>query len=198
MVGTVLTIWTRRLLTSSRSGLSVADWIAPLLTAILFGILAWRLGPHFDLLPYSGLAAVGVPLAVIDVIEQRLPSPLVYSGLTVVAGLFAMSAALYSTTSSLLRALAGMAVLVVFYLVLALISGGGLGAGDVKLGALVGIAVGWSSWSALLTATFLGWFAAAIMWLILRVARRRPRGSVLPMGPFILLGALPTICVLPV
>lgn len=198
MVGTVLTIWTRRLLTSRRSGLSVMDWIAPLLTAILFGILAWRLGPHFDLLPYSGLAAVGVALAVIDVIEQRLPSPLVYSGLTVVGALFATSTALYSTMPSLLRALAGMAVLMVFYLVLALVSGGGLGAGDVKLGALVGITVGWMSWSSLITATFLGWFAAALMWLILRVARRRPRGSLLPMGPFILLGALLTICVLPV
>jgi leader peptidase (prepilin peptidase)/N-methyltransferase len=174
------------------------DWIAPLLTAILFGILAWRLGPHFDLLPYSGLAAVGVALAVIDVIEQRLPSPLVYSGLTVVGALFATSTALYSTMPSLLRALAGMAVLMVFYLVLALVSGGGLGAGDVKLGALVGITVGWMSWSSLITATFLGWFAAALMWLILRVARRRPRGSLLPMGPFILLGALLTICVLPV
>ena len=62
----------------------------------------------------------------------------------------------------------------------------------------MGITVGWSSWSALITATFLGWFAAALVWLILRVARRRPQGSVLPMGPFLVLGALLTICVLPV
>ncbi len=71
-----------------------------------------------DLLPYSSLAAISVALAVIDVIEQRLPSPLVYSGLAVVGALLAMSAALHATLPSLLRALAGMAVVVVFYLVL--------------------------------------------------------------------------------
>jgi leader peptidase (prepilin peptidase) / N-methyltransferase len=198
VVGVALTMWTRRFLASRRPGLSVADWIAPLLTAILFGILAWRFGTHFDLLPYSCLAAIGVALAVIDVIEQRLPSPLVYSGLAVVGALLATSAALHSTVPSLLRAVAGMAVLVVFYLVLALLSGGGLGAGDVKLGGLLGLALGWLSWSALVTATFLGWFAAALVWLLLRVARRSPRGSVLPMGPFLLFGALLTISLMPI
>lgn len=130
VIGATLTLWMRKLLTSRRPGLTAADWIAPLLTAILFGILAWRFGPHFRLLPYSGLAAIGIALAVIDVIEQRLPSPLVYCGLAVVGALLATSTALHSTMPSLLRALAGMAALMVFYLVLALVSGGGLGAGD--------------------------------------------------------------------
>jgi leader peptidase (prepilin peptidase)/N-methyltransferase len=197
VVGAALTMWTRRFLTSCRPGLSVPDWAAPLLTAILFGILAWHFGPHFDLLPYSGLAAIGVALAVIDVIEQCLPSALVYTGLTVVGALLAMSTVLHSAMSGLLSALAGMAVLVVFYLVLALVSRGGLGAGDVKLGGLLGLALGWLGWPALVAATFLGWCAAAVVWLVLRVARRRVRDSLLPMGPFLLAAALFVVCMTP-
>ncbi|GAA0623942.1 hypothetical protein GCM10010174_48860 [Kutzneria viridogrisea] len=63
-----------------------------------------------------------------------------------------------------------------------------------KLGGLLGLALGWL---ALVTATFLGWFVAALVWLILRVAWRTPRGSLLPMGPFLVLGALLAIGVLP-
>ncbi|TCO62925.1 hypothetical protein EV192_1021065 [Actinocrispum wychmicini] len=91
-----------------------------------------------------------------------------------------------------MRAFTGLAVVAALYLVLALVSGGGLGAGDVKLGGLLGLALGWSGWSTVISATFLAWFTAALAWMILRVARRRPRNSLLPMGPFLLLGALLT------
>jgi leader peptidase (prepilin peptidase)/N-methyltransferase len=104
---------------------------------------------------------------------------------------------LHSSAWSFLRALTGMAILAMFYLLLALASGGGLGAGDVKLGGLLGLALGWLSWSAIVTATFLGWFAAALVWLLLRMTRGRPRGSLLPMGPFLLLGALITVGMMP-
>jgi leader peptidase (prepilin peptidase) / N-methyltransferase len=45
-----------------------------------------------------------------------------------------------------------MAILAAFYLILALISGGGLGAGDVKLGGLLGLTLAWLSWAALVDA----------------------------------------------
>lgn len=166
--------------------------VAPLLTALAFGSLAWRFNHQFDLLPYSVLAAVGVALGLIDIAEQRLPSVLIYSGVALVSGLLATSAVLYSRGPDLVRAFTGLAVVAALYLVLALVSGGGLGAGDVKLGGLLGLALGWSGWSTVISATFLAWFTAALAWMILRVARRRPRNSLLPMGPFLLLGALLT------
>lgn len=197
IVGAALATYSRRLLTAAPSGLLMPGLAATLLTAGAFGGLAWRVGYHFDLLPYGVLAAVGVALGLIDLIEQRLPSELVYSGAILVGALLATSAVMHYRGPDLLRALAGMAILAAFYLVLALASGGGLGAGDLKLGGLLGLALGWLGWSTLITATFLAWFAAALVWLILRVAWRRPRGSALPMGPFLVLGALFTICVLP-
>lgn len=197
LVGIALALWVQRLLTAAPSAGHAMRLTAALLTALAFGALAWRFGHQFDLLPYSVLAALGVALGVIDVLEHRLPSVLVYSGVAIVGALLATSAILYSRGPDLLRALAGMVVIAVLYLVLALVSGGGLGAGDVKLGGLLGLALGWVSWSALVTATVLGWFAAVLVWLLLRVTRRRPQGALVPMGPFLLFGALFTIAVVP-
>ena len=197
LVGAALAFFYRRLLTSAPFGLLAARLTAPPLTALAFGSLAWRFGHQFDLLSYSVLAALGVALGLIDLIEQRLPSVLIYSGAALIGILLATSTILHSRGPDFLRALAGMAASAAFYLALALVSGGGLGAGDVKLGGLLGLALGWLSWSAVLAATFLGWFAAAVVWLLLRVIRRRPGGSLLPMGPFLLVGALLTISLLP-
>jgi leader peptidase (prepilin peptidase)/N-methyltransferase len=197
LAGTALTGISLSLLTTARPDVRATRAAAILLTALTFGVLAWRFGHQFDLLPYSVLAALGVTLGWIDLIEQRLPSVLVYFGVALVGALLVTSAILYSRGPDFLRALAGMAIIAVFYLALALASGGGLGAGDVKLGGLLGLVLGWLSWSALVTATVLGWFTAALVWLILRATRRRSRDSLLPMGPFLLLGALLTITVVP-
>lgn len=197
LIGGALAVFYPRLLTSAQSGLRAARLATPPLTALALGGLAWRFGHQFDLLPYGVLAALGVSLALIDLIEQRLPSVLVYSGIALVGALLATSTLLESRGPDFVRALAGMAVLAGFYLVLALVTGGGLGAGDVKLGGLLGLSLGWLSWSALVTATVLGWFAAVVVWLPMRAIRRRPQGSPVPMGPFLLFGALVTITVVP-
>ena len=196
-VGGALALGLRRLLRGAPLATYATRLTAVLLTALTFGALAWRFGHQFDVLPYSVLAAFGVALGVIDALEQRLPSVLVYSGVALVGVLFATSAIVYSRGPDFLRAMLGMAAIALLYFALALVSGGGLGAGDVKLGGLLGLALGWLSWSALVTATVLGWFAAASMWLVLRMFRRRREGSLLPMGPFLLLGALATITLVP-
>jgi leader peptidase (prepilin peptidase)/N-methyltransferase len=198
LLGAALAVRYPRLLTSPQCSLRAARLTALPLTALAFGALAWRFGPQFDLLPYSILAALGVALALIDILEQRLPSTLVYPGIALVTTLLTASAIVHSRGPDLLRALAGMALLAALYLVLALVSGGGLGAGDVKLGGLLGLSLGWLSWSALVTATFLGWFTAASVWLLLQITRRGSPDSLLPMGPFLLLGALLTISLNPI
>lgn len=196
-VGCVPALNVERLLTTAPSGPSRMDTVVPLVTALAFGVLAGRFGLQFDLLPYSVLAALGVVLGLIDLIEQRLPSVLIYSGVALIGALLAIAAVAQSRGSEFGRALAGMMVLAAFYLVLAMASRGGLGAGDVKLGGLLGLVLGWLSWSALLVATFLGWLAAALVWLVLRSIGRTPNDSALPMGPFLLLGALVTTVVMP-
>ncbi|NKQ59002.1 prepilin peptidase [Amycolatopsis sp. K13G38] len=147
----------RRPSPSSRVAALSARLASTALTAALFALLASRIGYQFDLLPYSAFAALGITLARIDILEQRLPSPLVYFGVLVVGGLFMADAVSNSRMPDLLRALAGMLALFSFYLVLALIFAGQLGAGDVKLAALLGLTLGWRGWETIIAATFLGW-----------------------------------------
>jgi leader peptidase (prepilin peptidase)/N-methyltransferase len=65
----------------------------------------------------------------------------------------------------------------------------------VKLGALLGLALGWAGWQVLLAGVFLGWCFAGITWLVLRVTGRRVR--LLPARPFLLLRAFVAIGAMP-
>lgn len=197
IVGPGLGACSKRLIALTHSTVRTVRLAAPPLTAFAFGGLAWHFDYHLDLLPYCVLAAFAVILGLIDVVERRLPSLLTYSGIGIVGSLLVALAVLNSRGTDLLRAAGGMASIVAFYLVLALVSRGGLGAGDVKLGGLLGLALGWLSWSALVTGTFLGWLTASAVWLLLRLSRTRARRSLLPMGPFLLIGALLTIIAMP-
>ena len=182
---------------SFRAGPLAVRLAAPLLTTTLFGVLAWRLGPQFELVPYSVFAAVGVLLGLIDLVELRLPSALVYVGIAAVGALLAVAAAADSRWPDFLRALASLAILVTFYLLLALIFAGDLGAGDVKLSGLLGLVLGWQGWSVVIAGTFLGWFGAALVWLFLRAAGRRKPESLLPLGPFLLAGTFAVVVGMP-
>jgi leader peptidase (prepilin peptidase)/N-methyltransferase len=195
IAGALLSIATRRLLLTEQAGPLTARPVGPALTAILFGVLAWRFGGHVDLLPYSCLAAVGIALAIIDTIEQRLPSILLLHAGVVIGALLAASAIFQTSGSNFVRALAGMAILAAFYLVLALVSGGGLGAGDVKLGGILGLALAWQSWLTLLAGTLLGWLLAAVVRAALTISRRMHRETVMPLGPYLLLGALAAVLI---
>lgn len=196
--GAIVSFGTRRLLSHQSSSALTSTWTGALLTAFLFGTLAWGVGSRFDLLPASYLAAVGVPLAVIDILEQRLPTKLVMPSIAILATLYAVASVLHpEDLSDLVRAALGAGALAAFYVVLALASGGGLGAGDAKLGGLLGLALGWIGWAPLMAATLLGWCAAATAWLFLRVTRRRTRDSLLPMGPFLVAAALVVVATTP-
>ncbi|ROP37298.1 prepilin peptidase [Saccharothrix texasensis] len=190
LTGALLAIPVRRLLGSRPTAIFFLAWALPALTAAAFAVLAWRFGERFDLLPFSVLAAGGVPLGAVDGLERRLPSRLLLPTAAVVGSLLLASAMADSQPTRLLHALAGMTILALLYLGIALLTSGGLGAGDVKLGGLLGLALGWLGWSELIVGTMLGWLAAALGWFVLRASGRLTRDSTLPLGPFLLLGAL--------
>jgi leader peptidase (prepilin peptidase) / N-methyltransferase len=62
--------------------------------------------------------------------------------------------------------------------------------------ASLGLVLGWTSWQALLAGTFAGFALAAVYGGVLLAVHRATRTSQLPLGPFILLGALAAIAVL--
>lgn len=199
LAGTAFAMQAHGLLTTGDTrGLPSRRMAATLATGALFGVLAYRFGPHFDLLPYSYLAAVGVAASTVDVIEQRLPSELILPAYAVLGVLFATSAILGADAQNLLRALAGATTLTILYLIIGLASRGGLGAGDVKFGGLLGMALGWSDWSAIVTATILAWLSAALVTIFARSSRTVQDIAPVPMGPFLLGGTLAAITLQPI
>ena len=88
--------------------------------------------------------------------------------------------------SSLVRAAAGAAILFVIYLILALISPGSLGMGDVKLAAPVGLYLGYLGWSQLLYGGLLGFLLNGIVTLFVLRRNRAEHASEVPHGPSML------------
>jgi leader peptidase (prepilin peptidase)/N-methyltransferase len=79
------------------------------------------------------------------------------------------------------------------FAVLAFASRGRLGWGDVTLAVSVAAALGWHSWAAVYAGTLLGFGAAAVTAITLRRVGRLTAGAHLPLGPFLIVGAVVVI-----
>ena len=164
--------------------------VLELVTAAVVALLLWRFAGTADAAPFAFIGAMGVALAAVDIAVQRLPNRLtlpLYPGLVVLFGLVTV---LDGHPSYLLRALLGGVVLGGGYLVLAALSRGSLGLGDVKLAGGVGIALGWLGWPTLLAGAFLGIVLNGVVSAVLLLARRVTLKQSLSFGPFMLGGAL--------
>jgi leader peptidase (prepilin peptidase)/N-methyltransferase len=159
------------------------------------GLLAAGLGATGALPLFLALAVLGVLLAAIDLACRRLPHQLVVPALGVAIVLFAGLALVSGEWRAWLRAVLAAAVLGGVFLLLANLPGGGLGYGDVKLAALLGLFLGWLSWRAVLWGGLLPWLINGPVVLGLLLAGRVRRRSALPFGPALLAGALLAVLV---
>lgn len=153
------------------------------ITAGLSAAFAFRIGADPALPAFLLLAVLGVQLARIDVSLHLLPNPLVLSLL--VGGLFCLSGAAFGGEQwpSLVRALAGAAILFVMYMILALISPNGMGMGDVKLAAPVGLYLGYLGWTQLLYGGLLGFILNGLVTVLVVARNRKERTSEVAHGP---------------
>lgn len=160
------------------------------LTALIFGALTWRFGLTPELPLYLFVATIGVALATIDLRHRRLPNAVVMPALGVVALLVVAAAVAGADGGAAIRALVGAALLFVLYLVLALINPSGLGMGDVKLAALLGLILAFDGWDTLMTGALFGFVAGAVVSVVVLLTRRGGLRSSFPFGPAMLAGAL--------
>ncbi|WP_159704011.1 prepilin peptidase [Arthrobacter sp. 18067] len=146
-------------------------------TALLFGLLAWRFGISLELPAFLLLALLGVQLSRIDFTLHLLPNALIVLLLGGGLLLLAASAALVPGWPELLRAVAGGAILFAGYLILGLISPGSIGMGDVKLAAPLGMYLGYLGWQQLFYGALLGFVVGGVLTvLMLRMGNReKPR-----------------------
>lgn len=154
-------------------------WQLPLTLAL--GVLAWvAIGPVVAAIPALYVAAVAPELTRVDLAEHRLPNRLVAPGLVV--GLLAAAGSWLTTgVPPLVPLLAGLGFGGVLFL-LALT--GGMGMGDVKLAAVLGLAspTAMIALASPLVAFLLGGVVALVVLIV------RGRGHRIPFGPFLLAG----------
>ncbi len=164
-----------------------------ILAAALFGLAAWRIRPTSDLIAYLPLLWVLVVLSFIDLEHRLLPNRIVVPSFVAGVVLLGIAAALGPGVGAWVRALLGAAVAFGTFFALALISPRGMGMGDVKLSAVLGLALGFLGWPRLLVGFFLSFAAGAVGGLALIAGRRAGLKSEVPFGPYLALGTIVSV-----
>lgn len=165
-------------------------------TGAMFAALAARDLEPAALIAGAMLAAAGAPLAGIDLTERRLPSVLVAPLYPLLLSVATVDGLWASDVVPLLRALGGMAVLFLFFLVVALASGQ-LGAGDVRLAGALGLALAWQGWPSLVLGWLLGLIYGAVAGVVVGLRREHSERSPVPFGPALITGALTAYLIQP-
>ncbi len=169
--------------------------LVELATACLFTAVYHRFGFSLAGLGYLLLLSLLLAVALIDLDHRIIPNSLVLAGL--IAGLIlqlpAAGARWFDLPSRLAPAipltdaLAGLTLGGGLLLIIILVSRGGMGAGDMKLMAMIGFYVGLRGTAVVM---MLGFMLGAITGLVLIAARRLTRKDAVPFGPFLSLAAL--------
>jgi leader peptidase (prepilin peptidase)/N-methyltransferase len=173
-------------------------------TAIAFVLVAARFGAAaieatnatdavagwFEMVAFLVLTSVSIALALIDLDTRRLPNAIVLPALLAGIVLLGAAALLRGDLAALAGAAIGGAALFALYLLLALVSAGrGMGMGDVKLAAVLGLYLGFLGWGNLLVGAFAAFLFGGLFGLALMLARRAGRKTAIPFGPWMILGA---------
>ncbi len=163
------------------------------LNAFFYVAVFWRYGLSCDSVAYALFCSCLLVITFIDIEFQIIPDRITLPGIILgaVAGALLMPDPFMRTTllgyrASVIGLLSGGGF---FYLV-AVLSKGGMGGGDIKMMAMVGALMGWK---AVMLTTFLGSLSGSIVGVFLMIFRGRGRKAKIPFGPFLALGAAITL-----
>jgi leader peptidase (prepilin peptidase)/N-methyltransferase len=154
--------------------------LVELLTALAFVLAYWRFGPTLDSVVAVALLAALIAITAIDLRHQIIPDVITLPGIAV-----GFAASFATDRVGWLESLIGIAVGGGIFLVIILVSGGGMGGGDMKLGAMLGAFLGWKLG---LLALLMGVLSGGAVAIGLLALGRKGRKEAIPFGPFLALG----------
>ncbi|MFY9384260.1 MAG: prepilin peptidase [Dethiobacteria bacterium] len=159
--------------------ISIRYTVVELLSAALFVAATWRFGLSLELIKYIPLFSILLIISAIDLERHQIPN--LYTAMILAwALLWQLISPGISWIDAALGLLAGGGIT----LLIALASRGGMGAGDVKLLAVLGFLAGWFD---LLIIFMLAVLLGAAAGIFLIVFRKKTGKTPIPFGPFIAL-----------
>ena len=159
-------------------------------TGVLVALIYLKLGLTPDVLFLSIILVILLSIAVIDYKTMIIPNGTVIS--LIITGILYTAARLifpqaFAIQITWLEALIGFFAASVPLFLVAVLSKGGMGGGDIKLMAAAGIFLGWKG---IILAMIVGSVIGAVVSLTLIALKRKKRKDLIPFGPFLCLGIL--------
>ena len=156
------------------------------------GLVGAATGLDWPLLWLLPLVPIAVALSVIDWHTMLLPRRIVVPATLAAILLMVVVGLATDQRDALVRALVAMLVARSFFWVLWFVRSAGMGFGDVRLAAPVGLVLGWLGWGALAIGLWTSFLAFALPALVVVLARRDRTllKKSFPFGPFMVFGAL--------
>lgn len=173
---------------------SAAEWWVVVGTAALFAALGVRFGADWALPAYLVLAASLLSIAVIDLRLYIVPNRIVYPTLAVSIPLLVGAALLHHHPAAIRTAAIGSIGAWFFLLVVHLIQPRGMGFGDVRLSAILGMYLGFLGLRLVLWGMLAGFVLGAVIGIGLIVFGGRGRKEAVPFAPFLAAGTLIAVC----
>ncbi len=165
--------------------ISVRYPLIEILNAFLYLFCYFRVGLDVVLFPLLGLCSVLLVMSVIDMDTKEIPNRLVL--ILLVLGVVNV---IINPSITIIKAAVGFFAVSVPMLFIALLTGGGMGGGDIKLMAAIGVFLGWSD---VLAAFFIACFFAGLIGMLLILVKKKTRKDMIPFGPFLAVGILAVI-----
>lgn len=180
---------------SCRAPISCRYPLVEALTAVLFCLVALRFGASWSLLGELVFVAGLIALAAVDAERYLLPRGIVYpTGILVTLSLIAAAGA-DGHWRRFAIAVACAAGSFAFFFAINFVKPAWLGFGDVRLAALIGLALGWLGPWYLVVGFMAANLCGAVLGMGLMVAGRATRRTALPYGVFLAVGSILAILV---
>jgi leader peptidase (prepilin peptidase)/N-methyltransferase len=168
-------------------------------TAVLFAFLYWHYGLGWELALVAVYCCLFIILLLIDLEHHILPNKIVYAAvifaivIAALGSIFGFEPRDIADTGFrlwIVDAAIGGGIGFVLLLLPALLYRGGMGWGDIKLAALIGLVTGFPF---VLLAMFLAIVGGGLIAAILLLSKLKSRKDAIPFGPFLSLAAMATL-----
>jgi leader peptidase (prepilin peptidase)/N-methyltransferase len=153
-----------------------------LASAILYVLLWYKFGFTLTFVLYGLLTSTLLVVALIDFDHKIIPNIITLPGLAIGLGL-----SLWVLPISPLASLLGLLIGGMLFYLIAIVSKGGMGGGDIKLIAMIGAFLGWQG--ALFT-ILSGALMGSLVGMMLMLLGKKGRKDKVPFGPFLSCGAI--------